>query len=69
MSSQRSLPSPPQFVVDIGLDTRKNKATKSNAGREIWQHADGEMKKHGLEVTTRMKAEIPERPTECLAIP
>ncbi|MEC7229026.1 MAG: DNA topoisomerase VI subunit B, partial [Candidatus Thermoplasmatota archaeon] len=43
-------------VVDIGLDTRKNKATKSNAGREIWQHADGEMKKHGLEVTTRMKA-------------
>ena len=43
-------------VVDIGLDTRKNKATKSNAGREIWQHDDGEMKKHGLEVTTRMKA-------------
>ncbi|MEE3038373.1 MAG: DNA topoisomerase VI subunit B, partial [Candidatus Thermoplasmatota archaeon] len=43
-------------VVDIGLDTRKNKATKSNAGREIWQHEDGEMKKHGLEVTTRMKA-------------
>ena len=43
-------------VVDIGLDTRKNKATKSNAGRELWQFDDGEMKKHGLEVTTRMKA-------------
>ncbi|DAC59783.1 MAG TPA: DNA topoisomerase VI subunit B, partial [Candidatus Poseidoniales archaeon] len=43
-------------VVDIGLDTRKNKATKSNSGREIWLHDDGEMKKHGLEVTTRMKA-------------
>ena len=43
-------------VVDIGLDTRKNKATKSNTGREIWLHDDGEMKKHGLEVTTRMKA-------------
>ncbi len=43
-------------VVDIGLDTRKNKATKSNSGREIWELEDGEMKKHGLEVTTRMKA-------------
>ncbi len=43
-------------VVDIGLDTRKNKATKSNAGREIWLLDDGEMKRHGLEVTTRMKA-------------
>ena len=43
-------------VVDIGLDTRKNKATKSNSGREIWLLNDGEMKKHGLEVTTRMKA-------------
>tara|TARA_Y100001980_G_C14548938_1_gene330474 strand:+ start:191 stop:2269 length:2079 start_codon:yes stop_codon:yes gene_type:complete len=43
-------------VVDIGLDTRKNKATKSNSGREIWLLDDGEMKKHGLEVTTRMKA-------------
>ncbi|GIR33899.1 MAG: hypothetical protein CM15mP47_1250 [Methanobacteriota archaeon] len=43
-------------VVDIGLDTRKNKATKSNSGREIWLVDDGEMKKHGLEVTTRMKA-------------
>ena len=40
-------------VVDIGLDTRKNKATKSNSGREIWLVDDGEMKKHGLEVTTR----------------
>ncbi len=42
-------------VVDIGLDTRKNKAVKSNSGRELWEN-DGEVKKHGLEVTTRMKA-------------
>ena len=43
-------------VVDIGLDTRKNKATKSNSGREIWEEESGEIKKHGLEVTCRMKA-------------
>lgn len=43
-------------VVDIGLDTRKNKATKSNSGREIWEEENGEIKKHGLEVTCRMKA-------------
>ena len=42
--------------VDIGLDTRKNKATKSNSGREIWEEEHGEIKKHGLEVTCRMKA-------------
>ena len=43
-------------VVDIGLDTRKNKAVKSNQGREIWENEHGEVKKHGLEVTTRLKA-------------
>ena len=43
-------------VVDIGLDTRKNKAVKSNQGREIWENENGEVKKHGLEVTTRLKA-------------
>ena len=31
--------------VDIGLDTRKNKATKSNSGREIWEEENGEIKK------------------------
>ncbi|WP_438995275.1 DNA topoisomerase VI subunit B [Poseidonia sp.] len=43
-------------IVDIGLDTRKNKATKSNETREIWERPDGSLKEHGLEVTTRMKA-------------
>jgi DNA topoisomerase-6 subunit B len=43
-------------IVDIGLDTRKNKATKSNESREIWENPDGSFKEHGLEVTTRMKA-------------
>jgi DNA topoisomerase-6 subunit B len=43
-------------IVDIGLDTRKNKATKSNESREIWEQPDGSFKEHGLEVTTRMKA-------------
>ena len=39
-------------IVDIGLDTRKNKATKSNESREIWEQPDGSFKEHGLEVTT-----------------
>ena len=43
-------------VVDIGLDTRKNKATKSNEGRELWEADDGTLKEHGLEITCRMKA-------------
>ena len=43
-------------IVDIGLDTRKNKATKSNESREIWERPDVSFKEHGLEVTTRMKA-------------
>ncbi len=43
-------------VVDIGLDTRKNKAVKSNQGREGWFLQDGSMKHHGLEVTTQLKA-------------
>jgi len=43
-------------VVDIGLDTRKNKAVKSNQGREGWFNQDGSMKQHGLEVTTQLKA-------------
>tara|TARA_B100000459_G_scaffold25880_2_gene12595 strand:- start:3470 stop:5566 length:2097 start_codon:yes stop_codon:yes gene_type:complete len=38
-------------AVDIGLDTRKNKAVKSNQDRVDW----GE-KVHGLKIRTRMKA-------------
>ena len=47
---------PTAAVVDIGLDTRKNKATKANAGREIWYQEDGSSKEHGTEVTAEMKA-------------
>ena len=47
---------PTAAFVDIGLDTRKNKATKSNAGREIWYNEDGTGKEHGTEVTAEMKA-------------
>jgi DNA topoisomerase-6 subunit B len=43
-------------AVDIGLDTRKNKATKANAGREMWYNEDGSSKEHGTEVTAQMKA-------------
>lgn len=43
-------------VVDIGLDTRKNKATKSNAAREIWEDENGQLVEHGLEITCRMEA-------------
>lgn len=42
-------------VVDIGLDTRKNKAIKSNEDREIWIGRNEEPKEHGLEVSTRLK--------------
>ena len=47
---------PTAAVVDIGLDTRKNKATKANAGREIWYQEDGSSKEHGTEITAEMKA-------------
>jgi DNA topoisomerase-6 subunit B len=47
---------PTAAFVDIGLDTRKNKATKANAGREIWYNDDGTAKEHGTEVTAQMKA-------------
>ena len=42
--------------VDIGLDTRKNKAIKSNQDRVIWTDDEGEVIEHGLEITARMKA-------------
>ena len=41
--------------VDIGLDTRKNKAVKSNQTRIHVYNADGTPKEHGLKVVTRMK--------------
>ena len=42
-------------TVKIGLDTRRNKAVKSEQDREIWIAHDGLPKEHGLKVTTRMK--------------
>ena len=43
-------------TVKIGIDTRKNKAVKSEQDREIWENEDLSLKEHGLRVTTRMKA-------------
>ncbi len=43
-------------TVNIGLDTRKNKAVKSDQDRIIWENEDLSPKEHGLKVTTRMKA-------------
>ena len=42
-------------IVDIGIDTRKNKALKSNQDRMIWEDEDGSIIEHGLKVITRMK--------------
>ena len=42
--------------VNIGLDTRKNKAVKRDQTRIIWENDDLSKKEHGLRVTTRMKA-------------
>ena len=42
--------------VKIGLDTRKNKAIKSEQDRIIWEDESGGLKEHGLRVTCRMKA-------------
>ena len=41
--------------VDLGLDTRKNKATKSNEIRDVW-FEDGEEVVNGLKIKTVMKA-------------
>ena len=46
---------PTAVSVSIGLDTRKNKAVKSDQTRIIWENDDLSLKKHGLRVTTRMK--------------
>jgi DNA topoisomerase-6 subunit B len=42
--------------VQIGIDTRKNKALKSEQDRVIWENDDSSLKEHGLRVTTKMKA-------------
>jgi len=42
--------------VDINLDTKRNRAIKSNQDREIWLNDDGESKVSGLKIRTRMKA-------------
>lgn len=46
---------PTAVSVNIGLDTRKNKAVKSDQTRIIWENDDQSLKEHGLRVTTRMK--------------
>ena len=46
---------PTAVSVNIGLDTRKNKAVKSEQTRIIWERDDLTLKEHGLRVTTRMK--------------
>ena len=46
---------PTAVSVSIGLDTRKNKAVKSDQTRIIWENDDLTLKEHGLRVTTRMK--------------
>ena len=43
--------------VELGLDTRKNKAIKTKERREIWiDHNTGEEIEHGLKISTIMKA-------------
>ena len=41
--------------VDLGLDTRKNRATKSSERRDVW-FEDGEEVVHGLKIRTVMRA-------------
>ena len=43
--------------VDLGIDTKKNKAIKSSEKRDIWiDERTGEEISHGLKITTVMKA-------------
>ncbi len=42
--------------VDIGLDTKKNKAISSNRKRDHWFNSDGEIIEHGVKVQAHMKA-------------
>ena len=41
--------------VDLGLDTRKNRATKSNERRDVW-FENGQEVRHGLKIRTVMRA-------------
>ena len=42
--------------VDLGLDTRKNRATKSNERRDLWLDENGHEIEHGLMIQTVMRA-------------
>ena len=43
--------------VDLGIDTRRNKAIKSGESRDVWvDEVTGEEIKHGLKIRTEMKA-------------
>ena len=42
--------------LDLGLDTKKNKAITSNRKREHWFNEDGEMINHGVRIEAKMKA-------------
>ena len=42
-------------TLNIGIDTRKNRATKSNEDRVASMWSDGREKEHGLSITTQMK--------------
>ena len=42
--------------VNIGIDTQKNKAQKTNQERITWVDEEGEFIEHGVEISTRMKA-------------
>tara|TARA_B100001559_G_scaffold58403_1_gene46939 strand:+ start:274 stop:2337 length:2064 start_codon:yes stop_codon:yes gene_type:complete len=43
--------------VDLGIDTRKNKAIKSGESRDVWvDEVTGEEVRHGLKIRTEMKA-------------
>ena len=46
---------PTAVSVKIGLDTRKNKAVKSEQNRIIWENEDLTLKEHGVRVTNTMK--------------
>ena len=48
--------------VDLGLDTRKNKATKSNEIRDVW-FEDGEEVVSGLKIKNRDEGKISARKT------
>ncbi len=42
--------------VDIGIDTKRNRALKSNHRRDLWLDGNGEEIPHGVKIEARMKA-------------